>query len=69
MANMKCRNCEAPFDEPHTKHCFWEGKVTIERCATDQMVSESIEVEAHQSDRPVELSLGLSDHLHFEDKL
>lgn len=69
MATLKCKNCEAPYGEPHFENCFLDGIVTIESCPTDKIVASSIEAEVPQSSDQSELSLHLSDHLNLGDKL
>ena len=73
MATMRCKECNNLIGEAHWGFCSLNNPpiaslVKNEDCSTEQMIAESIEVEDSQTG-PSELSLDLSDHLHFEDKL
>lgn len=75
MATLRCVECYKPLGLDHLPDCSilratsYKGfQVMNEDCSTDSLQAESIEAEDFPS-RPAELSLSLSDHLHFEDKL
>lgn len=72
LRSIYCKECLVPFHGIHHTECshFINSLyVKVEHCSTDQMVSESIEAEVPPTSDQPELSLHLSDHLHFEDKL
>ena len=62
MANMKCIECGQPLGERHLRCCSDNDIVEIRDCPADTVAADSPE-------SPSELSLHLSDRLHFEDKL
>lgn len=67
-----CKECRIPFRGIHDTKCSYFPNslyVEVEHCSTDSLQAESIEAEVPPTSDQSELSLSLSDHLHFEDKL
>lgn len=75
MAPLTCKECARPIGSIHlyscqqlSTKCRLTSYVMNEDCATEEMIADTAKMDS-PSEGPTELSLHLSDHLHFEDKL